>query len=719
MLMLAGSMASAQVTPASTACTIFRSRDGDSLALVLSGGGTHGLAHIGVLEVLDSLGVRPRLVVGTSMGALIGALYAGGLSGREIDSVARNLPLEAIFRRYPSLTFITSGDLGAPLLTVSPAFVFEQLGATFRLQSPAAREAQLNALFDQLLLHANLVAAGDFARLPIPFVAVATDMRTRAAVVLDHGDLAQAVRASASIPLVVSPVTRGEQMLIDGALSANVPVAMARQRGMTRLVVSDVGTTQSRLTDVQTTTGMIGYLLDGLFSQGPYALTSADIAIRPDVDGYGLLNFSRDAVGPLIHVGYEGARATLRACAAPPERPPSTPKPMMSADARRIGDRLGRLLAEGVYESVWLNPRFAAPDSTRDSSSAAKAHLAFAPLATVAPGHIAGVGLAYDNHDGVRAWGASSSTALADGRIAANGAVSLGEWRQQLMFAMTGLRRHPLRAANAARPGSVTELLPDPRSDAPPWSMLTRDLLRPAFSITGTRETVRLYDDAGHELARPTTRDLFAIVGATASLSAGWQGLIGPVAHLWHEDGAPSNTPQTAVGGVFRVARVFATPSTGPDRSTVPVIASELLWTDHYRRGLASADLAADYFGVQLRPRASLGIGEHLPLGAELRLGGASGFPGLMPGERRGERVGFVSVAASHALVGPLYWRIEVGRGVTRSPDEELAPGNTVAAGWVTGVDSGIAADTPLGPLTISVGAATGGRRVFKLRVGD
>src|SRR5687767_10715161 len=79
------------------------------IALVLSGGGARGLAHIGVLRVLDSLGVAPTMVVGTSMGALVGALYAGGLSGRQIDSLARELPFETLFRRYEPISFLTAG----------------------------------------------------------------------------------------------------------------------------------------------------------------------------------------------------------------------------------------------------------------------------------------------------------------------------------------------------------------------------------------------------------------------------------------------------------------------------------------------------------------------------------------------------------------------------------------------------------------------------------
>ena len=547
-------------------------------------------------------------------------------------------------------------------------------------------------------------------------------MQSRTTVVLRRGDLAQAVRASAAIPIVFAPVAVDEHVLIDGGLSANVPVGVARETRAARVIVSDVGTLVGRTVDAQSTAGMLSYLLDFLFTQTPYTLAPEDIGIRPSVDAFGLLNFAHDAIGPLRAAGYEAARQTFSACRPPRSAPPERAAGSMSSDQRRIADRLGRLMDEGVYESVWLNPRrsVAGTDSLSDLSTR-DARLAFAPIATIAPGRFAGVGLAYDSHDGVLASLSSTNTALAQGRFALSGATSVSEWRQQLLLLATALRRHPLRAGNAARPGSLTELLPDPRLDEPPWSMLTRDLVRPAFSLTGTRQTVRLYDMHGHEVARPATRDVLAFAGGTATFGGGWQSAIGPVEHVWWDNAtAPGMHENNATGGVLRATRLFAVRTSGPDQSSIPAIAGELLWTNRYRRGLASADLLTERNGFQLRTRGSLGTGRALPLSAELVLGGITGFPGLMTGERRGDRMAFVSAAVTHSLVGPLYWRVDAGRGwtalVEASPTTLGAP---QAEGWVTGVDAGLAADTPLGPLTVSYGVSTGGRRIFKLRIGS
>lgn len=692
--------------PASATCALQSLQGTDSLAVVLSGGGAHGLAHIGVLEVLDSLGVRPSLIVGTSMGAVIGAMYASGMSGRQIDSVVRQLPLEELFRRSPSMTFAGSGNLADPIVTFAPAFVVEQLGTTLRLQSPAARERQINALLDGVLLGPNIAAAGDFSRLAIPFVAVATDIRTRRAVLLDRGDLAQAVRASASIPVVFAPVSRDEQMLIDGGLSANVPVGVARARGIQRMIVSDVGDITSPDVDVRSTTGMLSYLLDFLFDQ-PYKLAEHEVAIRPSVAAFGLLDFSHRAIGPLIASGYTAARASMASCEPVTSRAPV--RQSASAEERRIGDRLDRLLDEGFYESVWLNPRRRVASATSTDTL-----LVFAPVATVAPGRVVGVGVGYDNHEGIHASLASVNSSLSDGRLSASAALSLGEWEQRLLLGVTGLRRRPLRAPNEARPGSITQLLPDPRSDEPPWSMLTRDLIRPTMNLSASHESVRLYDAAGHELARPSTRDLVELVGASAVFSGGWQGVFGPIVHLWRDDASGTNESETAAGGLLRVARLWAPRTSGPDQSTPPAIVGEALWTDHYRRALASADFITERFGFQLRSRASLGTGRALPLGAQFRLGGSLGFPGLMPDERRGDRAGFATATLSHPLLGPVHWRVEAGRGYTHW----ITASPLLTGGWVSGAEVGLAADTPFGPLTVSYGVATTARRVFKLRMG-
>jgi NTE family protein len=221
------------------------------------GGGAKGFAHIGVLEVLDSAGIRPDLVVGTSMGAIVGALYASGYTGREIDSLFRALPLTQLIRGYEP-------RIPESLRPYPPLAVLEEGRNNLILQTSTVREEQVNALVNALMLRGNLAARGDFDSLPIPFRAVATDMVTREAVVLAKGDLAQAVRASFSLPLVFKPVLLDGRTLADGGMTENVPVAAARRAGAKRVISSVLDSGRLPNPDYDDPGTMLGRLLDFL-----------------------------------------------------------------------------------------------------------------------------------------------------------------------------------------------------------------------------------------------------------------------------------------------------------------------------------------------------------------------------------------------------------------------------------------------------------------------
>ncbi len=130
--------------------------------------------------MLDSLGIRPDLIVGSSIGAITGALYASGYSGHEIDSIVRVLPIASVIRSYSP---------GAPgVIGALPAFaVWEKYGRGFALQTGAVRESEVNALMSALLLRGNLLARGDFDHLPIPWRGIGTRLSTRKAVVFSTG----------------------------------------------------------------------------------------------------------------------------------------------------------------------------------------------------------------------------------------------------------------------------------------------------------------------------------------------------------------------------------------------------------------------------------------------------------------------------------------------------------------------------------------------------
>jgi hypothetical protein len=474
-----------------------------------------------------------------------------------------------------------------------------------------------------------------------------------------------------------------------------------------------------------TTASMLAYLIDELFTQPPERLGPNDLRIHPSVRRFGPLEFSNAVVGSLIDVGYRAAVDALRGCPVAATARAPFRSAGSDAEASFVADRLARLAQEGVYETVWLRPRrvdtLAATSQTADARFSP---LLFAPIATVAPQRLAFGGLSYDGHEGARAWLAAASLSAASGRVTVGSALSLSEWRQQLLFTATGVRRRPLPGAAGGTasgvPGQVA--LPDPRSDAPPWSTLVRNLLRPELSVTGSREIVRLYDARGREQDRPSSRDLFVFPGVIGTPAPGWRLVLGPAAHAWstHSVALPTGETERGFGALVRGARLFSLPSAGPDLNMVPTVAAEALWLDRYRRVHVQADVRFQLEQVILRPRVAAGWGESLPLAALFTLGGPHGFPGLRTGERRGDQFAFASLAVLRRIRGPLYARAEVGRGRTalvrpQHPEMLFA----AASGWVSGGELGLTADTPLGPFVIGYGLASTDRPVFKIRLGN
>ena len=692
------------------------SPESERLALVLSGGGARGLAHIGILRVLDSLGVRPSMVVGTSMGALVGALYAGGMSGRDIDSLARGLPFQMLFRRYTPIVSLTEGDFGAPVTIMPPTFVLEISNGRFRVQSPVAREPQINALFNELLLRPNLVAAGDFDRLPISFRAVATDVRTRSTVVLGRGDLAEAVRASIAIPVVFSPVALRQQLLVDGGLTANVPVQVARQNGATSVIVSDVGSSAPDSIDATSTTSMLAYVIDELFTQPLDSLGPSDLAIRPPVRAFRALEFTEGVVGPLIDSGYHAAADVFPNCPPADIRRQAVQQPPPGSELGIVRQRLDLLAEQNAYESVWLRPSLS-PRLGRDTGTAT---LRFDPVAVPAPERMASIGVGYDGHEGGRLWMAAMNLTAPGGRVRVSSSLSIGEWRQRLVLGITGLRRHPLPHGTADSLTSPQVPLPDPRSDQPPWSTLASSLPRPELSITLTNETVRLYNQRGRENAQPRTRDLVVFGGFSRAFSTGQRIAIGPVAHLWSARGTESpDEGDQALGAMARALHTLPAPAGGPDPNRVPYVALEAMWLNEYHRVHGQAELEFHLGKLILRPRGAGGWSDGLPLGAQFVLGAPRDFPGLRPGERRGDRYAFGSLALIRRVAGPLFGRLEAGGGRT-SFVEPLEAGvvDDAGQGWVRGIDIGLVTDTPLGPISLAYGLSSTDRSVLKVRFG-
>lgn len=263
-----------------------------TIGLVLSGGGARGLAHVGALEVLEELRVPVDLITGTSMGAIVGGLYASGLSPDSIRALIEDLRWEQILTDSPpraSLAFSRRADA----LRYPAELEIGLSRGGLRLPSGLISGQDLGLL----LRRHTLPVAGveDFSRLPIPFAAVATDIATGERVVLDSGDLVDAMRASMAIPVVFSPVERDGRLLVDGGLVDNLPVELARSMGADIVIAVDVSPSLLAVEELHSFVGISEQLVNLASRESvERQLPLADFALDLRLEGVGLFDF-RDA----------------------------------------------------------------------------------------------------------------------------------------------------------------------------------------------------------------------------------------------------------------------------------------------------------------------------------------------------------------------------------------------------------------------------------------
>lgn len=292
------------------------------IGLVLSGGGARGGAHIGVLQVLEELRVPVDCIVGTSIGSIIGGLYATGQSPGQMSDEVLRIDWNDVFNDAPprqEQPFRRKGEDRLDLLRLD-------LGLTGRgLELPSGLVAGQKLNF--ILRAFTLPAAGveDFDLLSIPYRAVATDLESGEIVVLDHGDLADAMRASMAIPAFFTPEYMGDQVLVDGGLVRNLPVDVARGMGAEVIIAVDIGTQPrplegepSALDIAQRTMKMLSEV-NSRVSRAQ--LTADDILIVPDLEGITTLEFNK--MEAAVARGAQATRAVvdqLRILAVSPEQ---------------------------------------------------------------------------------------------------------------------------------------------------------------------------------------------------------------------------------------------------------------------------------------------------------------------------------------------------------------------------------------------------------------
>lgn len=277
------------------------------IGLVLSGGGARGAAHVGVIRALEQMHVPIDAVAGTSMGAVVGGLYAAGLTGEEIERVFGEIDWQdmirdrasradlAYRRKQDDRTILARGTLGVS----AEDGVEWPLGLVGGQKiSQALRKAT-----------ARVADVEDFDKLPTPFRALATDLETGEPVVLGDGDLVTVLRASMSAPGVLTPVELDGRLLVDGGLVDNLPVELARSMGVDRLIVVDVSFPLASREDFGSAFDIANQMIGIMVRRGTLAsrarMGAGDVLIEPDLGPMTSLDFSRMA--QVMEIGRDAA----------------------------------------------------------------------------------------------------------------------------------------------------------------------------------------------------------------------------------------------------------------------------------------------------------------------------------------------------------------------------------------------------------------------------
>ncbi len=263
-----------------------------SVGLVLSGGGAKGMAHVGVLRVLEEMQIPVDMVVGTSAGSAVGALYASGMSVEEIERRFISLDWLSSFRDDPGRAYKpVRRKLNDWRFPITPGIGVDADG--IELGGGIVAGQNLGFILNELTHDSALV--DDFDELPIPFRAVATDLETGEQVVIGDGNLAEAIRASMSIPGVYAPVTRDGRLLIDGGIANNLPVSVARSMGADVVIAVDITDplmTKEELRDAFSVIGQLTTLLTRRNTERQLEqIDERDVLIRPELEGLSSADF--------------------------------------------------------------------------------------------------------------------------------------------------------------------------------------------------------------------------------------------------------------------------------------------------------------------------------------------------------------------------------------------------------------------------------------------
>ncbi len=280
------------------------------VGLVLSGGGARGLSHVGVLKVLEAEHIPIDAIAGTSMGAIVGGLYASGMGAAELERELLRVEWDSVFASRVDRQHLSQRRKEEDF-EISTVLEFGIRGTELLAPSGAVSSRGLETLLRRYTLPVRAVQ--HFDQLPIPFRAVATDLESGMAVVLDRGDLALALRSSMSIPGVFPPTEVDGRLLGDGGLVNNLPLDVARAMGVDVVIVVNVGTPLAGRETLNSVIGVTAQMINILTEQNVQrslaTLGPRDVLVSPKLGTFSAADF--DKAAEAFTLGERGALAAL------------------------------------------------------------------------------------------------------------------------------------------------------------------------------------------------------------------------------------------------------------------------------------------------------------------------------------------------------------------------------------------------------------------------
>jgi NTE family protein len=686
------------------------------VALVLSGGGARGIAHIGALRALEEAGIPIDAIAANSMGAIVGGLYATGRTADQIEGLIRSMDWMSLFSGRPDRRMLPVAqrvDRYAPTAGVNLDW------KSVRLSGGLLGDHRINRFLIENLSPAGYAAGGDFDRLAVPFRAVAGDLANGEPVVLARGDLALAVRASMSIPLVFEPIEWEGKKLVDGLIANNLPVNVGRDFGALVVVAVDISSPKPRPESYRTSWGAAAQVAD-LLTRRRYEdfSAAADVLVRPDLGDHSTVDYS--GLDALIKAGYEATKA-------------SVPDVRARLEAAGVSDFARRSQGQGWPELAGARIASVRVEGNERASEVLTRGVFNLPVGS---SYVMAQGLgAFDKTDaaGLFDWTWLRFDQVKEGvdvvlRVKdappnrAEVSVGYSEWEK----ARAAIR---LRNRNTLGSGEQVELL-FAASDAEAVAQGSLQGERLLVSGLGYRATVyfsrdrpRFFTDLGDEINRARF-DRYGMDLALRSSARLWG-----LAEVGVRIGGVKTRERTGLdfpASTDRVSALFG-------RLELDTL-DDVVWPEHGRRlavrgEWSRKELGADraYWSVQADGRAGrtlssrlvaqvdglVGLsGGDLPVHAWHRLGGAI-LPGYCQEELKGSQALAAALSLRYRVVGQLRLIVRGGAGNVFARSSDITGSNLR---WGVGV--GLYHPSPMGPVSFELGVRQGGGALTALSVG-